>query len=172
PVVSWRSDAGPPAGGFALPAAGFEQLARVERLRRDAHHRLAEAGGDAGKDLRVVEVRRRLDNRLRAALGVARLEDARADEDAGGAELHAERRVGGGRDSAGGERRDRHRPVRGAQLDELVRRALLLGLRVQLLLAQRAEPPDVAEYRAHVRARVDDVAGSRLALRTDHRCAL
>src|SRR6476620_12585303 len=75
-----------------LPAAGLEQLARVERLRRDADHRLSEAGGDAGEDLRVVEVRRRLDDRLRAPLRVARLEDAKADEDAVGAELHAERR--------------------------------------------------------------------------------
>src|SRR3954449_4073358 len=78
-----------------LPAACLEQLARIERLRRDADHRLAEAGGHAGKDVCVLIVRRRLDDRLRAALGVARLEDARADEEAVCAELHAERCVGG-----------------------------------------------------------------------------
>src|SRR6476661_6550196 len=84
--------------GHALPAARLEQRARVERLRRDADHRIAQAGRDAGEDLRVTEVRRRLDDRLCPQLRVARLEDARADEHAVGAELHAERRVGGGRD--------------------------------------------------------------------------
>ena len=49
-----------------LPAARLEQLARIERLRRDADHRLAEAGGDAGEHVRVEVVRRRLDDRAGA----------------------------------------------------------------------------------------------------------
>jgi hypothetical protein len=75
-----------------LPAAGLEQLGRIERRHRDADQRIAEAGGDAREDLRVVEVRRRLDDRLRPPLRSPRLEDPLADEDAVGAQLHAERR--------------------------------------------------------------------------------
>ena len=108
----------------------------------------------------------------RACLGVARLEDPRADEDAVRAELHAERRVGRRRDPARGERHDRQAPVLGDPAHELERRAQLLRLGVELLLAQRLEPADAAEDRAHVRDGVDDVAGARLALRADHRRAL
>src|SRR3954471_14243706 len=104
---AWRNAS--PRGGrtLRLPAARLEQLRRVERLRRDADHRLAEAGGDPREDLGGAVVRRRLDDRLRTALRVAGLEDARADEDAVRPELHAERGVGGRRDAAGGEGDDR-----------------------------------------------------------------
>src|SRR4051795_8532206 len=44
-----------------LPAAGLEQLARLERGGGEADHRLAEAGGDARQHIAVAEVRRRLD---------------------------------------------------------------------------------------------------------------
>src|SRR5215472_8179949 len=53
---SWSGASGTRA---KLPAARLEQLTRVERLRRDADHRLAEPGRDTGEDLRVAEVRRR-----------------------------------------------------------------------------------------------------------------
>ena len=129
-------------------------------------------GRDLGQDLRVLEVRGRLDDRLRAQVGVARLEDARADEDAVGAELHAERRVGGGRDAAGGEGDDRQPAVLGHPAHELVRRLQVLRLGVQLVAAQRLQPPDAAEDGAHVRDGVDDVARSGLTLGADHRGAL
>src|SRR6478735_6873999 len=61
----------------ALPAANFEPLALGERARGDADHRLPETGRDVGEHLRVVVVRRRLDDRLRARLGIAGLEDPR-----------------------------------------------------------------------------------------------
>src|SRR3954470_16694525 len=100
---AWGTLCPRPDGVSPLPAAGLEQLARVERLRRDADHRLTEAGRHAGQDVRVLVVRRRLDDRLRAPLGITRLEDPRADEDAVGAELHAERCVRGRGDPAGCE---------------------------------------------------------------------
>src|SRR5947209_2416462 len=81
-------------GANELPAARLEQLRRIERLRRDADHRLAEPGGDTRENLRIAVVRRRLDDRLRAPFRIARLEDARTDEDAGGAELHAQGCIG------------------------------------------------------------------------------
>src|SRR6266850_5111667 len=89
-----------------LPAAALEQLTRVERLRRDADHGFAQAGRDAREDVGVHVVRRRLDDRTRPLRGIARLEDAGADEDTVCAELHAERRVRRRRDAAGGEGHD------------------------------------------------------------------
>ena len=110
-----------------LPAARLEQLARIERLRRDADHRLAEARRDAGDAVRVLEVRRRLDDRLGAQLRVTRLEDAGADEDAVGPELHAERCVGGGFDAAGGDRGAGELPVLGDPGAGVVGRVQVLG---------------------------------------------
>src|ERR1700756_4752049 len=94
-------------GTELLLAARLEQLARIERGRRDSDHRLPATGRDASEGLSVLEVGRRPADRLRAPLGVARLEDAGADEDAVGAELHAERSVGGRSNPAGRERHDR-----------------------------------------------------------------
>ena len=97
---------------------------------------------------------------------------SRSDEDAVGAELHAERRVGGRRNAACGKGHDRQAAVLGHPLHELEGRAQLLRLGVQLLGPERLQPPDAAEDRAHVRHRVDDVARSGLALGADHRRAL
>src|SRR5207237_6970388 len=120
--------------GALLPAARFEQLFWRERGYGEARHRVAEAAGDPRQDLGVLEVGRRLDDRLRAGRGIGGLEDPRADEDAVGAELHAERSVGWSRDPAGGERDHRQAPVLGDPAHELVRRANLLRLRVELVL--------------------------------------
>src|SRR5436190_11622882 len=54
-----------------LPTTRLEQLFGPQRGRRDADHRLAEPGGDAGQDLGVAVVRRRLDDRLAPKLGIA-----------------------------------------------------------------------------------------------------
>jgi hypothetical protein len=53
------------------------------------------------------------------------------------------------------------------------RRSLeVLRLAVQLVGIHRAESLDRSEHGAHVRHRVDDVAGPRFTLRPDHRGAL
>ena len=49
-----------------LPAAGLEQLLGRDRRGRDADHRFAQPARDAREHFGVVEVRRRLDDRLRA----------------------------------------------------------------------------------------------------------
>src|SRR5829696_9691800 len=74
---------------WRLPASRLEQLLGREAARRNADHRLAEPRADAREDVAVHEVRRRLDDRARALVGVTRLEDPGADEHAVGAELHA-----------------------------------------------------------------------------------
>src|SRR6266516_3758708 len=156
---------------LSSPAACLEQLFGRNRRGGETEHRVAETFRHAREDLRIVVVRRRFDDRLRASRRVCGLEDPRADEDAVRAELHAERRVGGSCDSAGGERHDREPSVLRDPLHELVRRAQLLRLGVELVLAQRTELADVSEHRAHVRHGVDDVTRARLALRADHRRA-
>jgi hypothetical protein len=79
----------------------------------DADHRLAEAPRHLGDDLRVLEVRRRLDDRASTTLGVAGLEDARADEHAVRAQLHHHRGVRRRRDPPGGEQHHRQAPELG-----------------------------------------------------------
>ena len=63
-----RRDLHDPVGrrGLLLPASGFEQLFGAQVGGGDADHRLAEPGGNAREHVGVAEVRRRLDDRLRA----------------------------------------------------------------------------------------------------------
>src|SRR5205085_4895529 len=105
-----------------LPAARLEQLFCRNRRGGQSRHRVAESLRHACEDLRILEVRRRLDDRLRARRRVGRLEDARPDEHTVGAELHAQRGIRGRRDAAGGERDDRQPSVLRDPLHELVRR--------------------------------------------------
>ena len=66
-VALHGEDADPHGTCRPLPAASFEQLfAGASAAVGDADHRLAEPGGDAREHLGVLEVRRRLDDRLRA----------------------------------------------------------------------------------------------------------
>ena len=108
----------------------------------------------------------------RARPGSSDLKMPGADEDALGAELHHERGVGRRRDAAGGEHHDRQpavardprtsssgAPSSFAAVGSSPRRAI-------------AEPADLAEDRAQVADRLDDVAGAGLALGADHRRAL
>src|SRR4051812_17716386 len=156
----------------ALPAAPGQQLRLVELARLEALHRGAKALRGLRDARGVAEVRRRLDDRGCARRRVVGLEDARADEDGLGAELHDERRVGRGRDAAGAEERDRQLAVAGDLAHEVVRGLQRLGGPEQLGLVERRQAADLAGDRAQVADRLDDVAGARLALRADHRRAL
>src|SRR4051794_22063453 len=77
-----------PIVSTCLPAASRELRSFGERAGRNADHRLAQALGDLDQDGRVLVMRRGFDDGRRAAGRIAGLEDARADEDALGAELH------------------------------------------------------------------------------------
>ena len=83
-----------------------------------------DACGDA---LGVLPVRGRLDDRASPRRRVLGLEDARADEDAFGAERHHQRGVGRRGDSAGAEQHDRQAPVARDLADQVQRRRELLG---------------------------------------------
>src|SRR5438477_11050056 len=122
-----------------LPAAGFEQLFRAQRGGGETAHCVAEPARDAPEDLGVVEVRGRLDDRLRAVARIARLEDSGADEDAVGAKLHAERSVCGRRDPTRCERHDRQPPVLGDPAHELDRRLEVLRLGIELVGIHRSQ---------------------------------
>src|SRR5688572_14499634 len=124
-IVAAPSDGAPRP---PLPAAGLEQLLGAQVGGGDADHGFSEPGGHAREHVGVAEVRRRLDDRLRAEIGVTGLEDARADEHAVRAELHAERGV---RRRCNPARRERHHgqpPVLGHPAHEVERSAQFLRL--------------------------------------------
>src|SRR6478735_6761433 len=159
-------------GGRRSPTALGEPVRLRDLVDVDADHGLAEAARHLGDDVRVVVEGRRLDDRLGALGRVAGLEDAGADEDALGAELHHHGGVGGGRDAAGGEEHDGELAGLGDLLDELVGGLQLLGRDVELVGAHRPEPVELGAKGAHVRRRVGDVARAGLTLGADHRRAL
>src|SRR5262249_35723099 len=63
-----------------LPAARCQQLLGLELGRLEAHHRLAQTSRRSRDPRRVLVVRRRLDDRCGASLGILGLKDPRADE--------------------------------------------------------------------------------------------
>ena len=109
---------------------------------------------------------------VRRGRRVLRLEDAGADEDALGAELHRQGRVGRRRDAAGHEVDDRQPAVRRHARDERVRCAELLGGHEQLVRTHGRQGADAGGDGADVAHRLDDVAGAGLALGAHHRGAL
>ncbi len=147
-------------------------MRRRKVLHVDAHHGLTEPTGDLRHDVGVIEERGRLDDRLCPLRGVAGLEDARADEDALGPELHHHRGVGRRGDASGCEEYDGKLAALGHLGHQVVRRLQLLRGDVELLGRQRPETADLRPDRAHVRHGVGHVAGAGLTLRADHRRAL
>src|SRR5881296_533375 len=157
---------------LVLPPSSLEQVLLGELRRLDPDHRVAELLAHAREHLRVLVVGRRLDDRPGAPCRVARLEDAGADENGLGAELHHERGVRRGRDPARREVGDRELPSPRHPSHQLVGRAEGLGLGHELLGRERREATDARGDRAHVAHGLHDVARARLTLRPDHRRAL
>src|SRR6185503_605145 len=154
-IVVWRAARAP-----RLPAADREAFLVRDRFHGDASHRGSQALRDVRDDRRVVEVGRRLDDRVRHPRGILALEDARPDEHALRPELHHERRVCWGGDPAGDEVHDGQLPVGGHTLDQLERRLKLLGRREELVLTHALEATNPAEHVAELANRLDDVAGA------------
>src|SRR5688572_6125017 len=103
----WRPRTPTRAVLLGLPAADGKAFAGGDGLERDAAHRLAETARDLGDELRVGEVGRGLDDRLRETRGVPRLVDPGADEVSFRPKLHGQRGIRGRRDTAGAEEDDR-----------------------------------------------------------------
>ena len=154
-----------------LPAARRESFRFGQRLNRAAHHRLAQILADFGDDARVTEVRRRLDNGLRAVRRVATLEDTRPDEHTIDTQLHHQRRVGG-RGDAAGRKVDHRQAAQFARLDdEFLRRADLFGKRHHFFHGHALQLADLAIDRSGVADRFNYVARARFALGAHHRGA-
>src|SRR5438309_5560599 len=156
-----------------LPAATGKSFSGGDRVQRQAAQRLAETARDLGDELRVAEMRRRLDDRLCAPRRIRGLEDPRANEVPFGAELHHQRRVRRRRDTARAEEHDREPPGLRDLADELDGNAELVRLRLELGVELRRghlmQLGDGLGDRADVPHGLDDVAGARLALASDHR---
>src|SRR4030088_3011861 len=122
-----------------LPAADGKAFAGGDGLERDAAHRLSETTRDLRDELRIGEVRRRLDDRFRAPRGVLGLVDPGADEVSFRTELHRECGVSGRRDAARAEENDRKTLVRCDIAHELDRDAVLLRLGIESGVLQASE---------------------------------
>src|SRR4051794_39431504 len=92
-----------PTTKVRLPAAVLDEALLAELRDLDTAHRRAQVARGGSDSLGIVVVGGGLDDGGRRALGILRLEDARADEHALGAELHHQRCVGRSGDAAGRE---------------------------------------------------------------------
>mmetsp|Transcript_44521 Transcript_44521/g.111862 ORF Transcript_44521/g.111862 Transcript_44521/m.111862 type:complete len:401 (-) Transcript_44521:8-1210(-) len=137
----------------------------------DARHGLAQVLGHLRQDLRVPEVGHRLDDGPRSLLGVVRLEDAAAHEDAVDAQLHAKCCVRGRGHPTRCEVHDGKLAVTLGLHHQVQRRAHLLREREDLVVVHGLQHADLLVQRADVAHGLDDVAGARLALRADHACS-
>ena len=155
------------AARAAAPSSSLRALEAAHRRRRARARPRRRAAGPASAWSPSTIARAR----VARVLG---LEDARAHEDALGAERHHQRRVGRRRDAA---RAEQHAPAGGPRARRRARdraaRAISLGLARELLRRRassrrRISPP----ISAHVAHGLDDVAGAGLALGADHRGAL
>src|SRR5882672_12809555 len=99
----WRPRTPTRAVLLELPAADGKAFAGGNGLKRETTHRLSETARHVGDELRVGEVRRRLDDCFRAPGGILRFVDAGADEVALRAELHRKRGIRRRRDATGAE---------------------------------------------------------------------
>src|SRR3984957_20679327 len=91
-------------------------------------------------------------------------EDAAADEDGFGAELHDEGGVGGRGNASGGKIGDGELAGFGNHLDEFVGRAVLFGFGVEFFFAEDGEDAHLLHDLADVLHGVDNVAGAGLTL--------
>jgi len=155
-----------------LPSLAVPEVNRVSLDVANANHGRAEASGALHEDLGVIEVRDSPHNRRRALHGVVGLEDATPDKHAVHAKLHHEGSVGGCGDAAGGEVHNGELAGRGDLLDELVRRLHVLGGDEKLVIRHSLQVRNLGPNGTRVAHRLDDVAGTRLALGADHTGAL
>ena len=105
-----------------LSDAHLQSRRRLQRGGGDARHRLAKSHRDLREQGRIAVVFHSSYDRRCPGRRTLALEDARADEDAVGTELHHQRRVSRSGDAAGREVDDRQAAVLSHLLDKLERR--------------------------------------------------
>jgi len=113
-------------------------------------------------------VRHCLHDRPRAGGGIRGLENARANKNAVDAELHAEGRVCGGSDPAGGKIHDGKATKIAGLFDERDVCPDLLREVVEFVVGEPLQLPDLAVQCADVADRLHHVPGPGFALRADH----
>mmetsp|Transcript_9999 Transcript_9999/g.30690 ORF Transcript_9999/g.30690 Transcript_9999/m.30690 type:complete len:344 (-) Transcript_9999:7-1038(-) len=158
--------------GGALIVGGRAALASSKAdgdvLAVETNHRWAEVLGDPCKHLRIIVVGDGLDDGPRPLLGVGRLEDAGANEDAIHAKLHEQGGISGGGNTAGGKVDNGESSNLGCLLEQMERSLNLLGVGVELVLVHRLDELYLAHESARVANGLDDVAGTGLSLGADH----
>lgn len=157
---------------LSLPSTAGHLLLGLHAVAVDADHGLAQTLAALGENLGVLVVRRRPDDGLCALDRVAGLEDAAADKDTVAAELHHERGISRGGNTAGGEVDNGQTAQLGGLLEkrgvdlELPREGAetknTLGLENGLSLG------DVLGDLLNVGDGLDDITGAGLALGADH----
>src|ERR1019366_8046761 len=151
-----------------LPAAGLQQLAFGNLGDVEAGHGFAERAAGFEQFAGIIEIPGGLHDGFGARGGVGGFEDAGADEDGLGAELHDERGVGGSGDATGGEVGHGQLAVLCHPFDQLKRRGQGLGVLVEFFLAEHGELLHLFDDGADVADGFDDVAGAGFALSADH----
>lgn len=155
-----------------LPSPLSQPLALGHLLYVQTDHGLAQVHAHVSQHLGVAEVGNGLNNGLGALLRVAALEDAAANEHTITAQLHHQRRIGGGGHAARGKVDDGQALQLGRLLEQVEGGADFLGKDAQLLVGHVGSLCDFRVDGAHVLDGLDDVAGAGLALGADHGGAL
>ncbi len=116
----------------------------------------------------ILVIRGGFDDGFGAGFRIGRFENARADEDSFGAELHDERGVGRSGDAAGGEVGHGEFAVFGDPFDEFERGLQILGGVHKFFFAEHGELLHLFNDGADVANGFDDVARARFAFSADH----
>mmetsp|Transcript_18976 Transcript_18976/g.49367 ORF Transcript_18976/g.49367 Transcript_18976/m.49367 type:complete len:383 (-) Transcript_18976:77-1225(-) len=141
----------------------------VQRVARNANHRLAEVLTVLGNDAGILVVRDRLHDGLGTLCGVTRLKDARADKNAVAAELHHQRSIGGGSDAARGKV-DHREPTQVLDLLDDRHGHTLLGRKgLELAVIHALESADLVSDGAGVPHSLNHIARPGGAFGADHR---
>lgn len=134
----------------------------------NSHHRLSQVHAHLRQNLGIPEVRNRLHNRLGPLRRIPRLENPTPYKHAITPQLHHERRIRGRRHAPRREVDNRQPPQLRRLLQQLVRRADLLGQHAQLLGRHAGRATDFGVHGPHVAHGFNDVAGPGLAFGADH----
>ena len=99
-------------------------------------------------------------------------EDSGTDEHGFGSQLHDQRRIGGGGNSAGRKIRHRQLPFSGHDLYQLIGRLMFFGFCEKFFFTEHGEDLHLLHDLTHVLDGMDHVTSAGFTLGSDHGCAL